>query len=201
MPVNDPYPGNSDQKMSIFTSIWIERTLTRCCRSISELFRYYFMWATFSLCFRFISLIFFHLLCSKNLDKLYLFILIWLEIMLSGISWPLRTQQHCGNFSFCFRFLALMVSEICRSQSWFIEKLLENLMISRNSKKCASFGFCFKLTTHIVVETYKAYENQNVGPIRFGLALLGPIQAGRVKFSEISTISIQKKNFVRFARS
>ena len=36
-----PYPGRNYRKISIFTSIWTERTLTQRCRSISKLVRYY----------------------------------------------------------------------------------------------------------------------------------------------------------------
>ena len=75
------------------------------------------MWATFNIYSGFIALIIFDLLYSENLDKLYFFMLVLIETLLAGIGQPLRKPdmvysraQHCG--SFCFRFLALIASEL-----------------------------------------------------------------------------------------
>ena len=42
MPLDGPHTGRNYRKKTIFTSIWIERTLAQRCRSISKLVRYYF---------------------------------------------------------------------------------------------------------------------------------------------------------------
>ena len=62
-----PYPGRNEQKMSIFTSIWIERTLTQRCQSILKLVRNTsIIWPTFILCLRFKALIVFDWSCSHK---------------------------------------------------------------------------------------------------------------------------------------
>ena len=43
------------------------------------------MRAIFSVCLKFIALIVFNLLCSQNLDKLYFFMLVWIETLLAWI--------------------------------------------------------------------------------------------------------------------
>ena len=122
-----PYPGKNNQKRSIFSVIFPR------CRSVSKLVRNFFKNVdNFSLCFKFVALIVFDLLCSQNIQKLYFFILAWKETLFAGIGRPLRKliwsiAQHCGIFfssDFCSDNFGHR-SDAHRSQ--FIEKLLEIL--------------------------------------------------------------------------
>ena len=77
--LDELYPKRNDRKKSQFLCLselnW--RSLSTVAQSQNLLGTTGRILATLSLCFRFIALIIFYLLCSQNLHKLYFFMLVW----------------------------------------------------------------------------------------------------------------------------